>query len=248
MPAPGGKGPLHIFQIPVAKRRPLRYFYSCNCTTMEKSKIPVIIVGANAEGRIVLDIANLLDVLVYRFISDEEKYVLQELNDTLVVSQLGNKDSDTLLSDENVKVVLAERSIPRRKKLVKALKKFPAELINAIHPASQISPYAKLGRGCIISHGVVIQANAMVGSFNLIETYTSIEPDAVVGDYCTIQSGVRIGREAQIGDEVFIGSGAVIQAGVHVGSNAVVGAGAVVLLDVEPESTVFGNPAKSMKE
>lgn len=214
---------------------------------MNDNKVPVIIAGASAEGRIVLDMANLLDVLVYGFLTDDDELVLKELNDILVVAKFKSKDCDTLLDDEHVKVALAERSIPRRKKQVKYLKGFKAELINAIHPSAQISPYAKLGRGCLISNGVVIQANALVGSFNLIETYASIEPDAVIGDYCTLQSGARIGREVQIGDEVFVGSGAVIQAGVHIGSNAVIGAGAVVMLDVEAETTVFGNPARATK-
>ncbi len=41
-----------------------------------------------------------------------------------------------------------------------------------------------------------------------------------------------------------IGSGAIILGGVRIGSGAIVGAGAVVTKDVEPGSTVVGNPAR----
>lgn len=214
---------------------------------MEDNKVPILIVGANAEGRIVLDIANSLDVLVYGFLTDDEELLLKELNDMLVVAQLNTPDGEALLADEHVKVVLAEPAIAKRKELVSYLKGFPAELINAIDPSSRISPFAKLGRGMLISSGVIIQANAMVGSFNQIDAYTTISPDTIIGDYCTIQSGVRIGAEVQIADEVFIGAGAIIQKGVHIGGGSIIGAGSVVLQDVEPETTMFGNPARDMK-
>ncbi|RMG22245.1 MAG: acetyltransferase [Bacteroidetes bacterium] len=213
---------------------------------MADNKVPFMIVGAGPEGRVALDILNLLDVVVYGFISQDETQLLKEVNDILVAAQLGSKDCDTLLQDEHIRLIIAERDTDKRIELVEALADAKAEIANAIHPFNSISPYARLGRGNLISAGAVIQPNAMIGSFNLLDSYVSVETDAALGDYCTLHAGVRIGREAQIHNEAVIGMGAIIHAGVRIGEGAMVGPGAVVLKDVEDGQTVFGNPAKVM--
>ncbi len=213
---------------------------------MNDNKVPIIIIGAGTQGRVALDIANSLDVLVYGFLTDDEEEVNKELNDVLVISKLSTKDSNTLLNDENVKIVIAEYDGELRKEYVEYLEKYPPELINLIHPHHVMSEYIKMGRGNIINAGAVVNANAMIGSFNVIDSLVSIEPDAAVGDYCTIQSGVHIGRRVQIHDHVNIGLGAVIYADVHVGKGATIGTGAVVMRDVDEGTTVFGNPAREV--
>lgn len=211
---------------------------------MEDNKTPFLIIGTGNEGRIALDILNMLDVLVYGFITDDDEKYLKEINDMLVAAKLGTKDCDSLLEDENIRLIIAERDIGERRTMIEQLKDAKSPIDNVIHPHHSISPYAKIGRGNLISAGAIVHANAMVGSFNLIESYVSIEPDVAIGDYCTIQAGVRIGREAQIHQEVLIGMGAIIHPGINVGAGAIIGPGSVVLHDVGEAQTVFGNPAK----
>jgi maltose O-acetyltransferase len=55
------------------------------------------------------------------------------------------------------------------------------------------------------------------------------------------------GVPVTIGDNVWIGGHATILPGVHLKDGCLVGAGAVVTKDVEPGTTVVGNPAKSLK-
>lgn len=212
---------------------------------MEESKTPIIIVGTGPEAKVTLDAANELDVMVYGFLTDDDTTLNTEINDILVIAKLGNKDSDTLLEDENIKLVVAARDIEKRKNLAAYLKVKTPEIINAIHPFNSISAFTQMGKGNIIYPGAVINANVLVGSFNLIESSVSIDVEAQVGDYCTIQSGARIGREVMIHNEVLIGMGAIIHPGVSIGEGAMVGPGAVVLTDVEAGDTVFGNPARS---
>ena len=210
---------------------------------MIDNKVPLIIIGPGPLGRIALDMANARDVLVYGFLTDEEEFQSQEINDILVVSNLDSKDSNILLSDEHVKVVIAAYDIDQRKGLVSYMSEFKPELITLTHPQTVISPYAKLGRGNLINTGAIINPNVMMGSFNVLDSRVSIEPDVAIGDYCTIQSGVSIGKGVQIHDSVQIGMGAVIYPGVNIGKEAIIGAGSVVMRDVDPEITMFGNPA-----
>lgn len=204
-----------------------------------------MIIGTGAEGRIALDILQQLDVVVYGFVTDEEELYLKEINDMLVAAKLGTDDCDTLLKDEHLKLIIAERDIEKRMALADLLSGVKTQITNVIHPQHSISEYAKLGRGNLISAGAVIQANVMLGSFNLLESYVSIEPDAAIGDYCTIQAGTRIGKEVQIYNESMIGMGAIIHAGVSIGHSAIIAPGSVVLKDVEEGQTVFGNPAQA---
>lgn len=211
---------------------------------MEESKTPIIIIGTGPESRAALDAANALDVMVYGFLTDDESAVSREINDILVIAKLGNKDSDTLLEDENIKLVVAARDIEHRHNLVKYLALKKPEIINLIHPFNSISSYAKIGKGNLIYPGAIIHANVMVGSHNLLETGVTFDMDVQVGDFCTFQSGVRVGREVMIQNDVLVGMGAVIHPGLNIGAGAMIGPGAVVIKDVEPGSTVFGNPAK----
>ena len=56
-----------------------------------------------------------------------------------------------------------------------------------------------------------------------------------------------MGSPIVIGKNVWIGSHAIILKGVQIGDNAFIGAGAVVTKNVEPNSVVVGNPARTIK-
>jgi len=103
----------------------------------------------------------------------------------------------------------------------------------------EIHPGAKLGRGLFIDHGMGV----VIG-----ET-------AEVGDNCTIYHGVTLGgtgkekgkRHPTVGNNVLIGAGAKLLGPIVIGDNSRIGAGAIVLNDVEPDSTVTGLKARSVK-
>ncbi len=208
------------------------------------SKTPFIIIGTGPEARAALDIANELDVLVFGFLAYTAEEQNKEINDLLVVATLESKDAKTLLDDENLKILLAEQEIAKRKGLVAGFSEAKNELVTLVASSVEVSPFAMVGRGCIIHPGTIIQANALVGSFNLISSRVVIEPDVQVADYCNIQSGAVLGQGVQVEDGVTVGSNAVIYPGVNLGKGCVVGAGSIVLQDVAEGSQVFGNPAK----
>jgi sugar O-acyltransferase (sialic acid O-acetyltransferase NeuD family) len=210
------------------------------------SKTAFIILGTGPEARIAVDIANELDVLVFGYLTTVPEQKTQEINDILVVAELGSKDANTLLEDENLRVMIAEKEIAKRRDLVGAFAERKNELITLTSPSTEISVFAKVGRGNLIGPGTVIQANVLLGSFNLLGNRVSIEPDVEIADYCNLQSGALIGQGALIEEGVTVGMGAIVYPGVRLGKNAVVGAGSVVLQDVPEGTQVFGNPAKAL--
>lgn len=103
----------------------------------------------------------------------------------------------------------------------------------------EIHPGAKIGRRCMIDHGMAV----VIG-----ET-------AEVGDDVTIYQGVTLGgtgkdtgkRHPTIGNNVVISSGAKVLGPFKVGNNSKIGAGSVVLEEIPDNCTVVGIPGKIVK-
>ncbi len=114
------------------------------------------------------------------------------------------------------------------------------------HPAATISTTASIGAGTILSAGVIVQSDARVGRFCVLNTACTIDHDNVVGDSVSIGPGAHTAGRVTICDEAFVGLGAMIINGVTVGRRATVGAGAVVVRDVPEGVTVAGNPARPL--
>lgn len=99
-----------------------------------------------------------------------------------------------------------------------------------------INPTVKIGRGIMFDHGTGI----VIG-----ET-------ATIGDNTSILQGVTLGgtgkesgdRHPKVGAGVLIGAGAKILGNIKIGDGVKVAAGSVVLIDVPPNKTVAGVPAK----
>jgi sugar O-acyltransferase (sialic acid O-acetyltransferase NeuD family) len=114
---------------------------------------------------------------------------------------------------------------------------------NAIHSSAIISRRVKVGIGCMVLHGVTIQAQTVIGDHVIINTASSIDHDCVIGNYVHIAPRAVLCGRVKVGDGAMIGAGAVILPGISIGSWATVGAGAVVTKDVAEGVVVVGNPA-----
>ncbi|WP_307847595.1 acetyltransferase [Pseudomonas veronii] len=107
----------------------------------------------------------------------------------------------------------------------------------------------EIGEGVMISAQTIITSNVKIGRFFQANCQCNISHDCVIGDFVTFGPGVRCNGNVAIGDHAYIGAGALIKQGKHgaplkIGAGAVVGMGAVVVKDVDPYTTVVGNPAK----
>jgi sugar O-acyltransferase (sialic acid O-acetyltransferase NeuD family) len=122
------------------------------------------------------------------------------------------------------------------------LKVFPA----IIHPSSSLGKTTTLGVGSLVSRLVSTGFDCTVGLCCQINRSASLGHHCVVEDFVTISPSATLLGSVRVGSGSFIGAGSVILPGVSIGQNSVVGAGAVVTRDVEPGTTVIGNPARKM--
>jgi acetyltransferase-like isoleucine patch superfamily enzyme len=108
--------------------------------------------------------------------------------------------------------------------------------------------------------GVVIGDHVEVGALTTV--VQGALADTVIEDYVKINDHVHIAHNCRIGEGTIIGGGAYLSGSIRVGrccwiapncsirqkltigEEAIVGIGAVVVGNVEPRSTVYGNPAR----
>ncbi|SCZ14499.1 NeuD/PglB/VioB family sugar acetyltransferase [Microvirga guangxiensis] len=106
-----------------------------------------------------------------------------------------------------------------------------------------------IGDGQILSPFVTLTSNIHIGRFFHANIYSYVAHDCKIGDFVTFAPGVKCNGNVVIEDHAYIGTGAIIRPGssskpLVIGTGAIVGMGAVVTKNVEPGTTVVGNPAR----
>jgi len=137
-------------------------------------------------------------------------------------------------------------SYRKRREVVDSLGVGEARFATVIHPGARVSPLARIGRNVLVMAGVVITSNAIIGDHVCILPNTVVHHDVVIGDWSLIGSNVSIAGNVRVGENCYIGSGARIINDAVIGDRALVGLGSNVIRSVAPDTTVAGNPARTL--
>ena len=81
---------------------------------------------------------------------------------------------------------------------------------NIIAPSAYISPFSKVGCGCVVLQNACVQNGASVGNGVLLNAGTEAHCDAAVGDYALIYTNSVIRTGATVGNFTRIGSNCTI--------------------------------------
>jgi len=159
-----------------------------------------------------------------------------------------------------------------------------ARAMSMIHETAEVSPGAVIGEGTLVWHHAQMREGARVGAGCILSKGVYVDRDVVVGDNVKIQNYALIYRGSTLADGVFvgplaclandrfpravtpegerkgdedwevgrvtvergasIGAAAVVLPGVRIGEWAMVGACALVARDVPEHGLVLGSPAK----
>lgn len=103
-----------------------------------------------------------------------------------------------------------------RLQVFKNLQNIGFEIPSVISPKSYISKHAKIGKGSILMHGAIVNADARIGSNCIINSNSLIEHGASIGNNCHVSTGAIINGDVIIEDNCFIGSNSVIKHGVKI--------------------------------
>lgn len=153
-----------------------------------------------------------------------------------------------------------------------------------IHPTADVSPEAFIGEGTKIWNWVQVREGAHIGRLCVLSKGVYIDKDVMIGDMVKIQNNVSVFHGVTIEDGVFIGphvcftndlrpraitaefelateedwvlaetmvergasigANSTIIAGHKIGEFALIGAGSVVTKDIPPYTLAHGNPAR----
>lgn len=208
----------------------------------------IIVIGAGSLGKLTVDciLRNKAYLSNNIAILDDNPAIQGKC--VLGIPVIGLVDKAATLSKiDNLYFVIAIAKNEIRKKIVK---KFPTlEYKSVISNESIISPYSKIGRGCIILPGVVVDPEAEIKDHVIINKVSTIAHDVMLHNFSQVSPGVNLGGYVELGECSFIGLGAVVLPYLKVATNVVIGAGAVVTKDITiSESIYVGNPAKLLKK
>ena len=122
-----------------------------------------------------------------------------------------------------------------------------ATLATIVHPAAVVSHSSTIGPGTVLFARAVVNPRSRVGVACIVNTAAVVEHDVDIGDGTHICPAAALAGGVMLGRLVTIGIGACVSPGIKIGDCAIVGAGATVVRDVEPGSTVVGNPARRIE-
>lgn len=131
-----------------------------------------------------------------------------------------------------------------RAKMVRLAEKFGWTPATLVHPSAIVASTAEIGPGSYIGPAAVVSFNAKIGAHVIIDMHVSVGHDAVVKDFCAVFPGARVTGRCRVGEYALVGSNATLLPATIVGDRAVVGASSLARGRVEPDTTIFGVPAR----
>lgn len=112
-----------------------------------------------------------------------------------------------------------------------------------IHPSCEISPFAKIGKGCVLAPQCIVVGDAIIEDFNFMNTNATVGHDSIVGKWSTMFPNTEICGDCIIGESCIFGIGAYVLPKQTLAANMKVSAGAVVRKSFDQATTLYGDPA-----
>jgi len=144
--------------------------------------------------------------------------------------------------------VCALGDVRQKFKYVNIIKEKGGEFLSLIHTTAIIFRDTTFDEGLILFPYTVISCNVTLGKFVTILPFSVLGHDVVLGNFCHLNSYSFMGGFVKAGDFVTVNTGATIVPEMKIGEHAVIGAGSVIIQNVPADSTVFGNPARIIKQ
>lgn len=164
-------------------------------------KEKLLLVGAGGFGRVVLEhaMAQKYDVAFV----DDGYDIGAEVCGTKIVGHVEDLEQ---LFREYRKLVVSIGNNKFREEVYRKAEKIGFSFPNIICNSVYISPFAKVGNGCVFLNNVCIQNGASVGNGVLLNPGVEIHHDGTVDDCTLIYSNSVVRTMAYVGKRVKIGS------------------------------------------
>lgn len=111
-----------------------------------------------------------------------------------------------------------------------------------VSPHAIVSQGVAFGAGTFVAHGVIVNVDARLRRFCVVNTGAIIGHDAEIGDNTTISPAAFIGGRCVVGADGLVGPLAKILQGLTIGERAMIGMGCTVLRPVPNDAAVWPRP------
>ncbi|MEX2204923.1 MAG: acetyltransferase [Myxococcota bacterium] len=113
-----------------------------------------------------------------------------------------------------------------------------------VHPSAAVAGNVQLAEGTLVGSHTTIQPGARLGSHVALRHGVMVGHDSCLERFVFVGGNTTLCGRAYVEEGAYLAPGSLVREDVRIGRFATVGLGAVVLRDVEPYSTVVGNPAR----
>lgn len=196
----------------------------------------LFIYGASGHGKVVWELAKLNGYEIVGFIDDASPKYILAYNSISFENFLEN------FRDCSVALGIGDNLI--REKIFKRLLEHDIKISTLIHPSATVSSFAKIGDGCVVMAGSVINPDSTIEKGVIVNSASVIDHDCRIGSFSHIAPNTSIAGTVSIGKRTFIGIGSSIIQNISIGADVIVGAGSVVVKDLHESRVYKGNPAK----
>lgn len=201
----------------------------------------LVIIGAGGHGKVLADIAKLLDKWdSILFLDDNQE------NKSVAGINVAGKLSNISVYKENADFIVAIGNNKIREKIQFDLMTHNYSITTLIHPSAIIAQDVKIGLGSVIMAGSVINSSSSIGNGCIINTSSSVDHDSTIGDYVHLSPGVRVAGTVGIGRRSWLGIGSVVSNNINICPDCLIGAGAVVIQNIDISGKYVGLPASKI--
>ena len=193
------------------------------------------IIGAGGHGKVVGEIASLNNYKVINFFDDRNNKIKEfpfSINGSF--SDL----KDCLNEYDSFFVAIGENKA--RFEMIKLLKNFDLNIVNLVHPSSNISKFSSMDLGICIMANAVVNAGTIIKEGVIINTSASIDHDCIIEDFAHISPNSTLSGGVKIGKFTHLGSGTSVHPGIRIGDNVKIGIGSKIFKDISNDS-IFKN-------
>lgn len=204
----------------------------------------VIIIGAGGHAKVIADIIEKSEDIVYGFLDDNIEKGKNIIKDYKVLGKI-SECNYIQSNDKHMYFIIAIGNNYTRKCIYN---KYNLNYYTAIHPNSIIGMKTTIGEGTVIMSNTCISPDTIIGKNCIINTGAIIEHDNEIADYVHVSPNATLCGTIKVGNFTHIGAGAIIRNNIKITEDCVIGAGAVVVKDILEKGTYIGVPAKKINE
>ena len=209
---------------------------------MRKEANELLFIGYSGHAYTVIDIAQKTEY--------QPKGYFDLVENTLNPFQLtflGNERAfDFSRFNSNVFPAIGDNRL--RMKIHKFIQQNNLNECHLIHPSATLGFGTSVGFSTLIAAGVIINPLGKIGAGCILNTGCILDHEATIENYVHIGPGATLAGNVTVGEGTFVGANATIIQGVTIGKNCIIGAGSVVLKNVDDNTVMVGNPAKFLRK